>query len=137
RTLRSWVQHYNSGRPHMALGPGVPRPPRNSTRGHLRDIVAESYTPSEQHRSLVGCITSIPSRSHASNLVIADYRSSSTRDRFGKEIGNLLSSLGVFFSLFLFLSLVLLALLGSPTLSISLLSGYVDDDPSIEDFSGI
>ena len=26
-TLRSWVQHYNRGRPHMALGPGVPDPP--------------------------------------------------------------------------------------------------------------
>ena len=25
--LRSWVGHYNHGRPHMALGPGVPDPP--------------------------------------------------------------------------------------------------------------
>ncbi len=25
--LRTWVGHYNSGRPHMALGPGVPDPP--------------------------------------------------------------------------------------------------------------
>jgi putative transposase len=25
--LRSWVHHYNHGRPHMALGPGVPDPP--------------------------------------------------------------------------------------------------------------
>ena len=25
--LRSWVGHYNYGRPHMALGPGVPDPP--------------------------------------------------------------------------------------------------------------
>src|SRR5579862_4084215 len=25
--LRSWVLHYNTGRPHMALGPGVPDPP--------------------------------------------------------------------------------------------------------------
>jgi putative transposase len=24
RTLRSWVQHYNAGRPHMSLGPGIP-----------------------------------------------------------------------------------------------------------------
>ena len=24
--LRSWVGHYNHGRPHMALGPGVPDP---------------------------------------------------------------------------------------------------------------
>jgi len=25
--LSSWVGHYNRGRPHMALGPGVPDPP--------------------------------------------------------------------------------------------------------------
>jgi putative transposase len=25
--LHEWVQHYNTGRPHMALGPGIPRPP--------------------------------------------------------------------------------------------------------------
>ncbi len=26
-TVRSWVQHYNEGRPHMALGPSFPEPP--------------------------------------------------------------------------------------------------------------
>lgn len=26
-TLKSWIAHYNSGRPHMALGPGIPHPP--------------------------------------------------------------------------------------------------------------
>src|SRR5450755_3030932 len=26
-TLKSWIAHYNTGRPHMALGPGVPDPP--------------------------------------------------------------------------------------------------------------
>jgi len=25
--LKSWVDHYNGGRPHSALGPGVPDPP--------------------------------------------------------------------------------------------------------------
>jgi putative transposase len=25
--LRAWVGHYNHGRPHMALGPGMPDPP--------------------------------------------------------------------------------------------------------------
>jgi putative transposase len=24
RTLREWVRHYNSGRPHPSLGPGIP-----------------------------------------------------------------------------------------------------------------
>jgi putative transposase len=27
RLLNEWVQHYNAGRPHMALGPGIPQPP--------------------------------------------------------------------------------------------------------------
>jgi putative transposase len=27
RILQAWVQHYNEGRPHMALGPGIPQPP--------------------------------------------------------------------------------------------------------------
>jgi hypothetical protein len=26
RILKSWIPHYNTGRPHMALGPGVPDP---------------------------------------------------------------------------------------------------------------
>ena len=26
-TLKSWIAHYNGGRPHMGLGPGVPDPP--------------------------------------------------------------------------------------------------------------
>src|SRR5262245_28130889 len=25
--LHAWVRHYNSGRPHMSLGPGIPQPP--------------------------------------------------------------------------------------------------------------
>ena len=40
--LKSWVTHYNSGRPHSALGPGVPDPPGKhrviptpETRHHL------------------------------------------------------------------------------------------------------
>jgi putative transposase len=27
RILHVWVRHYNEGRPHMALGPGIPQPP--------------------------------------------------------------------------------------------------------------
>ena len=30
QTLRSWVAHYIRGRPHSALGPGVPDPPPSS-----------------------------------------------------------------------------------------------------------
>lgn len=27
KTLQSWVVHYNRGRPHASLGPGIPEPP--------------------------------------------------------------------------------------------------------------
>jgi hypothetical protein len=30
QVLKSWVAHYNRGRPHSVLGPGVPDPPENS-----------------------------------------------------------------------------------------------------------
>jgi hypothetical protein len=29
KTLRSWLAHYNRGRPHSSLGPGLPDPPLN------------------------------------------------------------------------------------------------------------
>ncbi len=29
-TLKSWIAHYNGGRPHMSLGPGIPNSPANS-----------------------------------------------------------------------------------------------------------
>jgi len=28
RILNEWVGHYNQGRPHMSLGPGIPKPIR-------------------------------------------------------------------------------------------------------------
>ena len=39
--LKSWVGHYNHGRPHMALGPGVPDPP---------SAVAQFATQLSRHR---------------------------------------------------------------------------------------
>jgi transposase InsO family protein len=44
QTLKSWVAHYNHGRPHSALGPGVPDPPSSSivplspSRHRLKDV---------------------------------------------------------------------------------------------------
>jgi putative transposase len=32
RVLKSWIDHYNRGRPHMGLGPGVPDPPAAPSR---------------------------------------------------------------------------------------------------------
>ncbi|MGO9111353.1 MAG: integrase core domain-containing protein, partial [Thermoguttaceae bacterium] len=44
--LKSWIAHYNSGRPHMALGPGVPDPPPgifDFGKSRSRHRRAESY----------------------------------------------------------------------------------------------
>ena len=48
RLLHDWAPHYNTGRPHMALGPGIPQPPahvpapphgyRHQIPGHLQVI---------------------------------------------------------------------------------------------------
>jgi hypothetical protein len=27
RIVKAWINHYNAGRPHMSLGPGIPQPP--------------------------------------------------------------------------------------------------------------
>ncbi len=44
RLLKDWVQHYNRGRPHMALGPGIPDPaPTFSPKPCSRHRRGESY----------------------------------------------------------------------------------------------
>jgi transposase InsO family protein len=45
-TLKLWITHYNTGRPHMSLGPGFPDPPTNRplTRATSRHRRGESYT---------------------------------------------------------------------------------------------
>src|SRR5712671_4320647 len=50
--LKLWIAHYNTGRPHMALGPGVPDPPRGmqhnaapKSRHRLReDMVVRAHS---------------------------------------------------------------------------------------------
>jgi len=34
--LKEWVQHYNDGRPHLSLGPGIPSPAKESMIPPLR-----------------------------------------------------------------------------------------------------
>jgi integrase-like protein len=44
--LKSWIAHYNTGRPHMALDPGVPDPPSaniDQPRQNSRHRRGESY----------------------------------------------------------------------------------------------
>jgi putative transposase len=50
--LHKWLAHYHTGRPHMALGPGIPQPPphvpapphgyRHQIPGHLQVIAHPS-----------------------------------------------------------------------------------------------
>lgn len=45
-TLRMWIPHYNAGRPHMELGPGIPDPPptyRDQSQPNSRHRSGESY----------------------------------------------------------------------------------------------
>jgi transposase InsO family protein len=58
RILMEWVRHYNAGRPHMSLGPGIPQPPpllpvtlhahRHRLLPHLR-VVAQSVLGGVHH----------------------------------------------------------------------------------------
>jgi putative transposase len=45
--LKSWVEHYNRGRPHSRLGPGVPDPPRAA------DVVPKSKN---RHQLVAGAL---------------------------------------------------------------------------------
>jgi putative transposase len=58
RILKQWAPHYNAGRPHMALGPGIPQPPaslpvpvglqRHRLPPHVR-VVAQSILSGLHH----------------------------------------------------------------------------------------
>ena len=50
--LKSWIEHYNRGRPHSMLGPGVPDPPRGSV------VVPKSES---RHRLAAGALVRVQS----------------------------------------------------------------------------
>jgi putative transposase len=50
--LKSWVEHYNCGRPHSSLGPGVPDPPQE------RALIPKSES---RHRLAVGALVLVKS----------------------------------------------------------------------------
>ena len=59
--LRAWVGHYNRGRPHMALGPGVPAPPHRiscSLQHHQPAIGSASASECAPGRCWATCTTS-------------------------------------------------------------------------------
>jgi hypothetical protein len=58
--LREWVAHYNGGRPHSALGPGVPGPLAEAARTSMSmDTGVRSC---ERNPCWAACTTSTPSR---------------------------------------------------------------------------
>lgn len=50
--LKAWVAHYNAGRPHMALGPGIPQPPA----GLPVALQAKRHQLPEQHSVMIRSI---------------------------------------------------------------------------------
>jgi transposase InsO family protein len=76
--LRSWVGHYNHGRPHMALGPGVPDPPSDvvpSAKSLTRHRSASALRCASD-RCWAACITNICWRPRRCDRVIAEHRCS-------------------------------------------------------------
>jgi len=78
--LKAWVGHYNHGRPHMALGPGVPDPPlvlvRPATQP-TRHFGSASASACASDRCWVVCITNICGRPR--DRVIAEHRATKRR----------------------------------------------------------
>ncbi|HZL28856.1 MAG TPA: hypothetical protein VFC39_20190, partial [Acidobacteriaceae bacterium] len=75
--LTSWMDHYNQGRPHMALGPGVPDPPSEVANPRLSYPGMESADACcrEANRYSAACIMSIRWRPHSADWVFADHSS--------------------------------------------------------------
>ena len=57
RTVCEFVRHYNRGRPHSALGPGIPEPPRRRFRPVHITTGCQSAIRSLRFRFLVACTT--------------------------------------------------------------------------------
>ena len=59
--LKAWADHYNRGRPHSVLGPGVPDPPREQglSRSLNPDIDWRRMRSCSRNRSSEACITNI------------------------------------------------------------------------------
>jgi hypothetical protein len=54
RLLHEWICHYNSGRPHSSLGPGIPDQERNPARTHAVDRRALAKTSKVTARAVLG-----------------------------------------------------------------------------------
>lgn len=49
--LKEWVRHYNEGRPHMSLGPGIPAVPNNPNKEGIQRLRSRTT----RHRLRDGC----------------------------------------------------------------------------------
>jgi putative transposase len=87
--LREWIRHYNRGRPHSSLGPGIPEgPPLNEhNAASWRHRLAEGV--SLRHRSSLGCITNIVwsrRRREVRSSIFAEDRRLTTNRNFDQEL---------------------------------------------------
>ena len=72
--LKSWVRHYNRGRPHMSLGPGVPihRECRGGSKTRSSGIVSARALWYTLSRCWAGCITNTHSWRRSPDSAFAD-----------------------------------------------------------------
>jgi len=63
RILKEWVAHYNQGRPHSSLGPGIPEPSGGSRRHPFQATVFLVVTGWSEFPSWAVCITNTGWRS--------------------------------------------------------------------------
>jgi hypothetical protein len=75
--LKVWVTHYNGARPHIALGPGVPDPPRAALRVDEKSrIIWVHERWCAPARCWAACIRNIRSGPHWRDRVFAHHRAS-------------------------------------------------------------
>ena len=59
RILREWIRHYNRGRPHSSLGPGMPEPSSRATPRAADRHCLPTDEVVHRDQSLVDCIRNI------------------------------------------------------------------------------
>jgi len=81
QTLESWVAHYNRGRPHSVLGPGVPDPPSDMSvplsKSRIDSTTFVLCTPKQYSAA---CTTSIRSCAREENRVLQGNRGVGSRN---------------------------------------------------------
>jgi hypothetical protein len=70
KILASWMVHYNGGRPHSSLGPGIPDPSLATYQSNHAGIAFRSVTKSLPERFWVDCTTNTDCRGWQRNTPV-------------------------------------------------------------------